>query len=62
MVGPTATEIHVVLPYTAGNHGPTIFHMAKVGHKRWDPCLLYRTSLSGQICNFIEKVYNAGLF
>ncbi len=42
MVGPIATEIHVVLPYY---HGPTMFLMATVRHKRWDPCLLYRTSL-----------------
>ena len=44
MVGPIATEIHVVLPYleyilwlrllhTAENHGPTMFHMATVRHK-----------------------------
>ncbi len=36
MVGPIAKE----------NHGPTMFHMATVRHKRWDPCLLYRTSLT----------------
>ncbi len=33
------------LLHTAENHGPTMFHMATVSHKRWDPCLLYRTSL-----------------
>ncbi len=31
--------------YTAENHGPTMFHMATVRHKRGHPCLLYRTSL-----------------
>ncbi len=34
------------LLHTAENHSPTMFHMATVGHKRWDPCLLYRTSLN----------------
>ncbi len=33
------------LLHTAENHGPTMFHMATVSHKRWDPCLLYCTSL-----------------
>ena len=33
------------LLHTAKNHGPTMFHMATVSHKRWDPCILYRTSL-----------------
>ncbi len=37
MVGPISTEIHVVLPYTAENRSPTMFHMATVRHKRWDP-------------------------
>ncbi len=32
------------------NHGPTMFHMATVRHKRWDPCLLYRTSLILRLC------------
>ncbi len=33
------------LLHTAENHGPIMFHMATVSHQRWDPCLLYRTSL-----------------
>ncbi len=33
------------LLHTAENHGPTMFHMATVRHKRWHLCLLYRTSL-----------------
>ncbi len=43
MVGPIATER---LPHTDENRGPTMFHMATVRHKRWHPCLLYRTSLT----------------
>ncbi len=36
----------LTLLHTAETHGPTIFHMATVSHKRWDPCLLYCTSLN----------------
>ncbi len=36
---------HRRLLHTAENHGPTMFHMATVRHKRWHPCLLSRTSL-----------------
>ena len=39
--------------HTAENHGPTMFHMATVSHKRWDPCLLYCTSSIGN--DFLRK-------
>ncbi len=29
--------------------GLTMFYMATVNHKRWDPCLLYRTSLNYRV-------------
>ncbi len=51
------------LLHTAENHGPTMFHMATVRHKRWDPCLLYRTSLSYIGCNCLDfaLTFNAGV-
>ncbi len=39
------------------NHGATMFHMATVSHKRWDPCLLYRTSLKESVLgSFFSRI------
>ncbi len=43
------------LLHTAENHGPIMFHTDTVSHKRWDPCLLYRTSLNKIIMDILVK-------
>ena len=35
-----------------------MFHMATVSHKRWDPCLLYRTSLNHLLNSKVKKLEN----
>ncbi len=44
------------------NHGPTMFHMATVSHKRWDPCILYRTSLTSIMVHGVQQLKCPKLF